>query len=121
AEQRTSTALRIDTRYWERVLEGVPQFELQPDHPRPPVLTANSAVVARTLDRGLTDALATVARRHDSTPYVTGLSLLLTLLHRYTGETDIAIGSRFDGRDDPGLERLVGLFVETLVLRNDLS
>ena len=52
---------------------------------------------------------------------MTVLAALLVLLHRYTGETDIAIGSQFDGRDEADLENLIGLFSNMLVVRSDLS
>ena len=46
---------------------------------------------------------------------------LVTLLHRYTGATDIAVGTQVAGRDQVETESLVGLFINTLVLRADLS
>lgn len=114
------TVAQANADFWKRTLQGVRQFELQPDYPRPPVLTANGAVRAVPLDKELIDDLMQLARLHGGTLYTAGLAALLTLLHRYSGETDIAIGSEFDGRDGD-VENLLGLFSNILVLRNDLS
>src|SRR5262249_42929956 len=59
--------------------------------------------------------------REGATLYMTLLAAFQALLHRYSGQDDIAVGSPVAGRDRPELEGLIGLFVNTLVLRGDLS
>ncbi|WP_043114304.1 non-ribosomal peptide synthetase [Solimonas soli] len=108
-------------RYWRRQLRDLPQFELPPDHPRPPVLSSNAHIVSRLLPRALSDALAAHAREQGCTLFMLMLSALLVLLHRYSGESDIVVGTQAAGRDEAALEPLIGLFVNTLVLRCDVS
>ena len=119
--QQDVSAQRADTDFWKRTLQGVRQFEIQPDYPRPQVLTANGEVLSAPLDKELTDHLTALAQQHGGTLFIAAFAALLTLLHRYSGETDIAIGSQFAGRNADDLENLVGLFSNNLVLRNDLS
>ena len=112
---------QTNTEFWKRTLQGVTPFEIQPDHPRPQVLTANTRVQSLALDQELTQGLSELAQAQNCTLFTASLAVLLTLLHRYTGETDIALGSEFAGRDGQEVENLLGLFSNTLVLRNDLS
>ncbi len=107
--------------FWKRTLQGVRHFEIQPDYPRPQMLTANSNIAPLALKAELFQELTQLAHNHGSTLFTVCLTALLTLLHRYTGETDIAIGSEFSGRDADDLKNLLGLFSNTVVLRNDLS
>ena len=109
------------TEFWQRTLQGVTPFEIQPDYPRPQVLTANTRIQSVTVDQELIEGLSELAQEQGSTLFIAGLAVLLTLLHRYSGETDIALGSEFAGRDAQEVENLLGLFSNTLVLRNDLS
>ena len=96
-------------------------FELLPDHARPPVQTANSNIVSVLLDRELTNRVAALAREHGCSLFMTALAALLVLLRRHSGEDDIAVGTQVAGRDHVEIENLVGLFINTLVLRTDLS
>ena len=118
---RHASAQKADVEFWTHTLHGVRHFELQPDHRRPLVLTTNRNLLSLQLDRQLTVRLAKLADDQCGTLFNVGLAALITLLYRYTGETDIALGSEFSGRDAPELDNLVGLFSRTLLLRNDVS
>jgi amino acid adenylation domain-containing protein len=113
--------LAKDMQYWSRTLSGTEFFAVPGDFPQPPTALSTGAIRSRLLDRGLTDTLAAMARQHGCTLFMLTLAALLTLLHRYTGATDIAIGTQVAGRDQLETENVVGLFINTLVLRNDLS
>jgi amino acid adenylation domain-containing protein len=73
------------------------------------------------LSSTLTQALKTLSQQHGVTLFMTLLAAFQTLLHRYTGQDDIAVGSLIANRDRIELEGLIGFFVNTLVLRTDLS
>ncbi|MCG3209093.1 MAG: D-alanine--poly(phosphoribitol) ligase subunit 1 [Anaerolineae bacterium] len=108
--------------YWRRQLAGAPPLlELPTDRPRPPVQTFAGAAVAITLPPDLLDALKQLSRDEGSTLFMTLLAAFQTLLHRYTGQTDIVVGSPIANRNRAELEALQGFFVNTLVLRTDLS
>jgi hypothetical protein len=113
--------LQPETEFWVNALRGGKQFEIHPDHPRPPVQTTNGAIESTLLERGMTDRLADTSRRHGCTLFMVSLAALLALLQRYTGADDISIGTQVAGRDDTDLEDLVGMFINTLVLRVDVS
>ena len=110
-----------DEAYWRAKLAGVKHFELQTDFPRPLEQTSNGAIVSTLLPRDLTDGFIKLARRNGCTLFMAALATLYVLLYRYSGETDIAIGTQTAGRDDVDVENLVGLFINTLILRGDLS
>ncbi|SCG39773.1 non-ribosomal peptide synthetase/MFS transporter [Micromonospora coxensis] len=107
--------------YWTRALAGVPPLELPTDRPRPAVQSYAGATHRFTLDADLTDGLRRLSRAHRSTLYMTLLAGLQAVLFRHSGQRDFAIGSPVAGRVVPELENLVGLFVNTLALRADLS
>jgi amino acid adenylation domain-containing protein len=108
-------SLLRDEAFWLRSLQSLSPFELPSDHARPPVQTSNSAIASLPLDRSLVDALRDLSRRHGCTLYMTTLAALLALLHRYTGESDIAIASQSSDDDDDGR------FTNAFVVRSDLS
>jgi amino acid adenylation domain-containing protein len=85
------------------------------------MLTANGSIRSVPLDRELTDDLAHLGQHNGAALHPTVLAALLTLLHRYTGETDISTGIQFDGRDEVDLANMIGLFRNMLVMRSDLS
>lgn len=112
---------QLDANFWKRSLHSFKYFEIQPDRTRPPLLTMNRNILSISLERELTDELVDLGYHNGNTLHITALAALLTLLFRYTGETDIAIGSLFFSREEIDLENLIGLFSKMLVVRNDLS
>jgi amino acid adenylation domain-containing protein len=107
--------------YWQAQLAGVPVLELPLDHPRPAVQTFRGARQPLRLPQPLTEALKALSQREGVTLFMTLLAAFQTLLQRYTGQDDIAVGSPIAGRTRAELEGLIGFFVNTLVLRTDLS
>jgi len=117
AEWAQSEHLQQDTDFWVHALRGATQFEVLPDHPRPPAMSTQGAIESRLLPRELTDRLSGFARRRGLTLFMASVTALLCLLKRYTAAEDISFGTQVAGRDDPDLEPLVGMFINTLVLR----
>jgi thioesterase domain-containing protein len=117
----SANALERQTGYWLQKLKGMRYFELASDRPRAPLLTANGQIVSVLLPRRLTDQLAALSQDSGCTLFMTALAALKVLLHHRTGEEDIAVGTQVAGRDQVELEGLVGPFINTLVLRDDLS
>jgi amino acid adenylation domain-containing protein len=107
--------------YWKHQLAGVSTLHLPADHPRPTVQTFQGARQFLTLSPTLTEALKTLSLRHGVTLFMTLLAAFQTLLHRYSRQDDIAVGTLIANRNRVELESLIGFFVNTLVLRTDLS
>ncbi|HEY2502021.1 MAG TPA: amino acid adenylation domain-containing protein [Mycobacterium sp.] len=108
--------------YWSRQLTGeLPNLRLPIDRPRPAAQTYRGAVHRFTLDGRLTAGLKEVGRRAGATPYMTLFAAYSTLLHRYSGQDDLLIGSPFGCRDRAGLDSLVGYIANPVVLRADLQ
>ncbi|MCZ6775309.1 MAG: amino acid adenylation domain-containing protein, partial [Ignavibacteria bacterium] len=108
--------------YWKHQLDGAPPVtEIATDHPRPQVQTYRGKRQFLVLPAALTEAIKTLSRREGVTLFMTLFGAFQTLLHRYTGQDDIVVGSPIAGRSQPETERLIGFFVNTLVLRTDFS
>src|ERR1044071_5135765 len=107
--------------YWRRRLSGLEPLELPTDYPRPPLLTDNGANVALHFSADLTSKLKDLGRQETSPLYMLLLAAFQTLLFRYTGQENIAAGSPVAGRTRSETELLIGCFINTLVLRTDLS
>jgi amino acid adenylation domain-containing protein len=108
-------------RYWHEQLAGeLPVLRLPTDRPRPAVQTYRGAVHRFTLDGTLTAGLKMVGRTVGATPYMTLLAAYVTLLHRYSGQDDLVIGSPFACRDRAALEGLIGYLANPVALRADL-
>ena len=109
-------------RYWSQQLAGeIPMLRLPIDRPRGAVQTYRGAVHRFSVDRALTAQLKDVGRCAGVTPYMTLFAAYAALLHRYSGQEDLLIGSPFGCRDHPGLASLVGYIANPVVLRPDLS
>lgn len=102
-------------------LEGFKRFEMLPDFPRPDVQTANGEIESILLDRALTDALIALSKTKRCTLFMTAYAALLVLLHRHSGEHDISMSTQVAGRDKVEIENVVGTFVNTIPLRNQLD
>ncbi len=118
----TGEVLQTHLDYWKYQLDAVPPLlELPTDRPRPSIQTFQGASVAFQLDRELTQQLKTLSQRSGATLFMTLLAAFATLLSRYSGQEDIAIGSPIANRNHSGIESLIGFFVNTLVLRTQLD
>ena len=109
-------------RYWRGQLAGeLPTLNLPTDRPRPPVQTYRGASHAFRLGERLTDQLKAVGKARGATLYMTLLAAFQVLLHRHTGQEDILVGSPTTGRSRSEWAKLVGYFVNPVVLRGNLS
>jgi amino acid adenylation domain-containing protein len=108
--------------YWKDQLSGLPeQLTLATDRPRPAVVSYRGARVALSVPARLTAELGAIGRRQRSTLFMTLLAAWQLLLSRYSGQTDIVVGTPVAGRNRPELEPMIGFFVNTLLVRVDLS
>ena len=115
-------ALKDQTSYWKKQLGGnFPHMELPTDHPRPAAQTYQGKKKSLVLNNTLYEALKALSQREGVTLFMTLLAAFQTLLHRYTGQDDIIVGSANANRNRLEIEGLIGFFVNTLVLRTDLS
>ncbi|NEQ96452.1 MAG: amino acid adenylation domain-containing protein, partial [Cyanothece sp. SIO2G6] len=108
--------------YWQQQLYQPPlSLALPTDFPRPSMQSFNGAMQSFSLSRELSQKLNELSRHQGTTLFMTLLMALQVLLHRYSGQTDILIGSTVANRNRPELANLIGLFVNNLVFRSDLS
>ncbi|MFI6757662.1 amino acid adenylation domain-containing protein [Micromonospora sp. NPDC050417] len=108
--------------FWADQLAGVSgALDLPTDRPRPPVQTFTGGTHRFEVPAELTSALDGVARRTSSTRFMLVLTALQVLLRRWTGQDDVCVGSPVSLRATPELQSVVGLMVNSLALRTDLS
>lgn len=108
--------------YWKQQLSGdLPVLEVPTDHPRPPRMSYRGGDSAFELTNDVVEQLNELSRSEGATLFMTLMAALLSLLHRYTGQEDIIIGTAVAGRNHAEIEKLIGFFINTLVLRTDLS
>ncbi|SON59735.1 Dimodular nonribosomal peptide synthase [Mycobacterium simulans] len=108
--------------YWEHALAGMPErLELPTDRPYPLVEDHRGGTVAVEWTAGLQERVARVAREHNATSFMVVQAALAVLLSKVSASTDVAVGFSTAGRGDSALDGLVGFFLNTLVLRTDLS
>ena len=117
----TGPTLEAELAFWRGELAGVSALDLPLDTPRPPVQSYRGARVPLVLPRALTSALSELSRREGVTPFMTLVAAFGVLLGKLSGQDDVAIGTPIAGRTASETEGLVGLFLNTLVLRVDLS
>jgi hypothetical protein len=104
--------------YWTTVLAGAPRvLELDTDYPRAEVQTFNGTVAGFVLPDELSGRIIAFARERKLSSFMVMLACYCVLLYRHTGQEDMLIGAPVANRDHPELERVVGLFVNTLILR----
>jgi myxalamid-type nonribosomal peptide synthetase MxaA len=108
--------------YWQQALAGSTGIlDLPTDHPRAATLSASGDSFAFSLPAGLTDRLNAFARAENATLFMAMLAAFQTLLSRHCGQDDIVVGTPLANRGTAEFAPLVGLFVNTLALRGDLS
>ena len=108
--------------YWKKKIAGAPALlELPSDFPRPPIQSHHGDNVTVCFPADLIGRLKQVSGQHRVTLFMTMLAGFKALLARYTGQQDIVIGSPIAGRDAAETEELIGFFINTVLMRTDLS
>ena len=107
--------------YWRTQAQNLPVLELPLDHPRPSVQSYRGAHLDLSLSRSQTTRLHEWSQREGVTLFMTLLAAFSVLLSRYSSQFEIVVGSPISGRNRPEFEKIIGFFVNHLVLRIDLS
>ena len=114
--------LENELSYWrDRLRSAVACIDLPTDRPRPAVQTYRGAAHTLTIPGELADAIRRLSRREGATLFIVLLAAFKVLLHRYSGQNDILVGTPIANRNRAEIENLIGFFLNTLVLRTDVS
>lgn len=121
-----SPALNERLDYWRKQLDGcIPNLELPTDAPRNAAGSHRGGLAHHVVPAQTLEAIKTLSRRENATLFMTLLAAFDVLLHRYTRQDDILVGSPIAGRTRAETEELIGFFVNTLVfrakMRDDIS
>ncbi|SCK04890.1 non-ribosomal peptide synthase domain TIGR01720/amino acid adenylation domain-containing protein [Streptomyces sp. WMMB 714] len=108
--------------HWKETLEGAPPLlELPTDRPRPAVLSDAGGSRRFHLPASVMNGLRDLSKSSGATPFMTLLTAYVVLLHRYSRQDDVVVGVPVANRGHSQVERLIGYFVNTLAIRNDVS
>jgi len=108
--------------YWKHKLEDAPgTLNLPTDHPRPPVQTSNGANISRMLSKELHDGVHALVEREGASLFMVLLATFNLLMSRYSNQDDLLVGTPISGRKRTELEKIIGFFLHTLVIRADLT
>ncbi|MEL6864783.1 MAG: amino acid adenylation domain-containing protein [Bacteroidota bacterium] len=107
--------------WWEKELLGAASLELPTDFSRPSIQSTRGGHLYFELDAPLTTQIRQLAKGAGATLFMTLLAAFKILLHKYSGQNDISIGTPVAQREQEALERLIGFFVNTLVLRSRIQ
>jgi amino acid adenylation domain-containing protein len=113
--------LEREIEYWNKQLEELVVLELPTDRPRPAVVSYRGAVQEFELKPELVEGLKGLSRSEGVTLYMMLLAAFQTLLHRYSGQEDIAVGTPIANRNREEIEGLIGFFINTLVMRTGMG
>jgi amino acid adenylation domain-containing protein len=114
--------LETEVAFWREQLAGLPPLLTLPtDRPRPAVLSFRGATRPVRLPAGLTRQAEALGRREGATLFMVLLAALQALLARQSGQPDVAVGAPVAGRNRVEIEGLIGFFINTLVLRGDMT
>ncbi|MEO8414896.1 MAG: amino acid adenylation domain-containing protein [Ginsengibacter sp.] len=120
-DEKHLEVLQSSISYWKKQLGGeLPILELPTDQVRSTKQTFRGGTHRFILSKDLTKALEELSRQEDATLFMTLLTAFFLLLHRYSGQDDILVGTPVANRNPPELENLIGVFINTLVLRVSL-
>ncbi|MEG4088332.1 amino acid adenylation domain-containing protein [Microcoleus sp. Pol12B4] len=113
--------LETQLAYWRQQLNGISMLNLPADRPRPTIQSYRGKRQFLQLPKQLSEALETLSQREGVTLFMTMLAAFKTLLYHYAQQEDIVVGSPIANRNRSEIEALIGFFVNSLVLRTDLS
>ncbi|WP_432408908.1 amino acid adenylation domain-containing protein [Wukongibacter sp. M2B1] len=112
-------AIKKQEEYWLEVFSGeIPVLNMPTDYPRPSLQSFKGDRMGFKIDEGLVRDLRSIAAETGSTMYMVILAAYNVLLSKYSGQEDIVVGSTIAGRPHPDLEGIMGMFVNTLAMRN---
>jgi amino acid adenylation domain-containing protein len=117
----TDASLSTQSEYWEKRLAGLSRLSLPTDYPRPVLQTFNGSHCMLELPDSLIERLKQFSSERNATVFMILLACFQILLSRYSGQSDVAVGSPIANRTQSAVESIIGSFVNTLVLRTDLS
>ncbi|HEX3155905.1 MAG TPA: amino acid adenylation domain-containing protein, partial [Candidatus Angelobacter sp.] len=106
--------------YWRKQLADIPALELPTDRPRPPVRSYHGGSVQIDLDKDMSRRIREFSHHEGVTLFMTLLAAFKVVLARYSGQRDIAVGTHVANRSRLATEKLIGLFLNDLVLRTDI-
>ncbi|PSL44992.1 amino acid adenylation domain-containing protein [Chitinophaga niastensis] len=107
--------------YWKHQLQGAVSLNLPADYPLPANKSREGKLISFHIDRSLTVQLRQLSQQQGTTLYMTLLAVFKVLLYRLSGQEDICVGSPVSGRSKEAVEDMIGFFVNTVVLRSNLS
>jgi amino acid adenylation domain-containing protein len=113
--------LETQLAYWRQQLNGISMLNLPADRLRPAIQSYRGKRLFLQLPKQLSEALETLSQREGVTLFMTMLAAFKTLLYHYAQQEDIVVGSPIANRNRSEIEALIGFFVNSLVLRTDLS
>jgi amino acid adenylation domain-containing protein len=113
-------ALETQLTYWRGQLAGAPRLELPADFARPPLPTGRGAKLHFQFPPALAEQLRGLSRREGATLFMTLTAAFKALLHRYTGQDEVVVGTNVANRRGVETEGLIGFFVNNLVLRSEV-
>ncbi len=114
--------LETQLAYWQKQLANLPPMtEILTDYPRPLVQTLNGEAIRTTISADLASRLRAFSHQENATLFITMLAALKLLFVHYTGQEDIVVGSSVANRRLAEFERVIGMIVNNLVMRTDLS
>ncbi len=107
--------------YWQEKLKGTEPLQMPIDFPRAAIQTLKGANAGFVLDKDLSAALLQLSQQQGSTLFMTLMAAWKILLYRYSGQTDLCVGTGIAGRQQQEVEGLIGNFVNTLAIRTELD
>ncbi|MEQ9248440.1 MAG: condensation domain-containing protein, partial [Nitratireductor sp.] len=120
-EYRNSYGFEAEKTYWREQLRDAPYFEIRPDRPRGRVKTSRGEILSAVLPLEYGERIEAAARAHHVSLFSYGAAVISAALHHYSGEREVLFGTQIAGRDDVDLESLIGVFINNLVLRFDIT
>ncbi|WP_020635758.1 non-ribosomal peptide synthetase [Amycolatopsis alba] len=112
-----SEAPKAQLEYWREQLRDLPTLDLPTDRPRPAERSQAGATEEVLLPEALAGRLTEVARTERVTELTVALATFTAIMSRYSGQSDVVVGSIFSGRTRPEIDPLIGFFANTVVLR----
>ncbi|HEY1580407.1 MAG TPA: amino acid adenylation domain-containing protein [Terracidiphilus sp.] len=121
-DRHSSSSFSPQIDYWKTKLKGLSGYlEVPPDHARPESLMYQGRLHRFQLSPALSESLRSLARQEGATLFMVLLAIFKGLLFRYTQQSDIVVGTPVSTRTQADLEKLIGCFINTLVLRTEVA